>query len=388
MKGPSPFKIAIYSKGQDRRGWIGDPTSVVFTPRHNAPGSVEVTVSSSHNRLPDVMAPGARAVVEYQGVRSGEDPERISGPIRAIRGQGPAGVGLVTFTVEDDKRLLWRVLGWPVPANPINGQSTAEYWRGTGPAETILKDAVRANAQSRLGMSVDVAPDLGRGATIPGGVSIRMHPLADRLFPAVEQAGLGVTVVQDGPEQQGTGFRVDVYEPRAYPRALTEAGGTVVDWSWNRDAPAVTRVVAGGQGEGTARTFRRSINADLEAEWGDVIEGFVDARDAEDDATIDARAATALQEGAPTAGLAVTLAETGTFRYGGKGIRVGDTVTARVGVGTEITDLLREASIVWAADTGLSVTPVVGEITDDPDRAVAEAIAALARNQRGAQSSR
>jgi hypothetical protein len=375
----SPFKIAVYDKQMTRRGWIGDPVAVNFTPSHNRPGQVEITLPTDHIRLPDVMARGARIVTTYDGA------ETISGPVRGLSGQGPALQGTVTVIVEDDKRLLWRVLGWPSPAKPITQQGDENaYWKATGVAETVLKNAVRVNAVNRLGLPVTVATDQGRGTTIPGGVSLRFHPIADRVLTQVEQAGLGVSVVQAGPERQGTGLVLDVYEPKVWPRALTEAGGTLVDWSWNQSPPEATRVVAGGAGEGTARAFQLVTDTAREAEYADLIEVFRDARDAEDATTLIARAQETLTEGAPTSGLSVTLAETGVFRYGGPhGVRVGDTVTARIGPGTEITDVLRSATIAWTAQDGLTVTPTVGEITDDPDQEVADAIQALAKNQRG-----
>lgn len=375
----SPFKIAVYDKQMTRRGWIGDPIAVAFTPAHNRPGQVEITIPTDHIRLPDVMARGARIVTTYDGV------ETISGPIRGWSGKGPAQQGTVTLIVEDDLRLLWRVLGWASPAKPVTQQGDDNaYWRATGAAETVLKNVVRVNAVDRLGLPVRIASDLGRGAVISGGMSIRFHPIADRVLTQVEQAGLGVSVLQDGPARQGTGLVLDVYEPKVWPRALTEAGGTLVDWSWNQSPPEATRVVAGGAGEGIARTFQTAIDSARETEFGDLIEVFRDARDAEDAATLTARAQETLTEGAPTSGLSVTLAETGVFRYGGAhGVRVGDTVTARIGPGTEITDVLRSATIAWTADDGLTVVPTVGDVTDDPDQEVADAIQALARNQRG-----
>lgn len=371
----APFKIAVYDKSMQRRGWIGDPEEVRFSPKFNGVGMVEITVSSNHVRVPDLMKAGARVVVTYAGT------ETISGPVRGRSGAGPALQSKMTFTIEDDIRLLWRVLGWAAPTRPVTNQGDDEtaYWRATGRAETIVKNAVRANAVTRLGLPVRIAPDLGRGQNIPGGVSLRFHPIADRVLTPVEQAGLGVSVRQDGPDTKGTGLVMDVYEPRQFPRALSEAGGTIKDWKWNQSPPEATRVVAGGAGEGTAREFYTTANTARESDWGDMIEVFRDARDAETTATLVARAAETLSEGAPTSGLSLTLAETPIFRYGGAGgVRVGDTVTARLANGVEITDVLREATITWTADDGLNVTPVVGDITDDPTQEIADAVSRLA----------
>ena len=63
-------------------------------------------------------------------------------------------------------------------------------------------------------------------------------------------------------------------------------------------------------------------------------------------------------------------------------MRVGDRVTTRIAPGAEITDVLREARIVWDADNGLEVTPVVGDRQDDPSALLRTAINALSRGIR------
>lgn len=367
----NPFKTTIYDKSFTRLGWLPDPTSLTVVPRHNLVGTADIVVPTSHPRLGDLAMAGARVVIEYHG------EHLMSGPLRILSGVGPARQGEVTFKVEDDIRLLWRILGWPVPGAAITAQGLAEDKR-TGPAETVLKGFVSANA-TRLGLPVTTATDFGRGATIT--VASRFAPLADKLFPAVETAGLGVTV-----KQVGTGLVVDVYEPSTYPWTLTERSGVVQSWTWSKAAPTATRAVIGDAAVGTSRVFRlrpSSTGATNSGEtaWGDKIELFVDAGDTTVTADLDARGDEALTQNAAKAGLHVELGETATFRYGGPGVHVGDHVTVEVAPGTGITvdDVLREATLSWTAQEGLKVTPTIGDRADDPNKILMRVITAALR---------
>jgi hypothetical protein len=363
-----PFTITVYDHAFRRKGWVGNPASVKVTFRHNAVSTFTFTIDADHPRAADLMAEGARAHFDY-------GTERVGGPVRAWSGSGPASSARLTFTVEDDWRLLTRVLGWAVPGAGVGGQ-TQPYAVYTGPAETAAKAAIAANA-NRLGLPVTVAPTQGRGEHVE--LSLRFHPLADRLFPAVDQAGVGITV-----RQEGEGFTVDAYAPRQYPRTLTEASGIVRSWEWTRSAPKATRTVGGAQGEAEARDFFGPlIDFASETAWGDVVEVFTDARNS-GDAT--AAMATKLADGAATAGLKVTLSETSTFRYG-TAVRVGDHVRMEVGPGIVVDDVLREATLEWTPRDGLKVSPVIGDRSDTAT-IYARALATLAAGLRNLSAGR
>lgn len=361
------LKITIYGKDFTRKGWLGNPESVSVEVGFNVVGKATVRFRSDHPRAADILADGARMVFEYDGLAL----PLLSGPVRSIQGEGPEGESTITVTVEDDLRLLWRVLGWQVPTALISAQNTAEYRTYTGAAETIVKTMVTEQAVTRLGLPVTVAADQLRGALVPGGVKVRMHPLADRLFPAIEQAGLGVRVYQSG-----AGLVLDVYEPATYPKTLSEKAGTITKWAYSTDAPGITRVVGGGQGEGTARVFRSATDTALEAQYGDVVEAFTDARNGETTTEIDQSNTEVLVEGRPSSGLSVELSETPYFRYGT--VQVGDRVTLEVG-GLTITDVLRTVTLNWDRSGGLTIVPSVGKYENSTDARIYNAVKALWR---------
>ncbi|QCB97114.1 hypothetical protein E5206_09375 [Arthrobacter sp. PAMC25564] len=360
MDPENAYGIRVY-KGWEFKGWVGRPIDLKPTIRHNMKSTATFTIDADHQRAADLMTAGARVMI----YRHGEF--QMSGPVRLSGGDFTAAAEL-NFTVEDDFRILHNWLAWPKPGAALTGQDI-EYRSITGPAETVVKTVMAENA-ARLGFPLTVAPDLGRGAS--GKYTFRFHPAYDRLFPAVDQAGIGVTV-----RQQGAGLLLDCYTPRDYPHTLSPENGTITGGTYSLAAPGATRVVVGGQGEGVAREFKGFTETARETAWNDVIEVMRDARDSSSGDVYADRAAEVLAEGAPLAGLSLELSETKHFRLGGDGLRVGDRVTAKIR-GQAFTDVLREARLSWARD-GDTATPVVGERADDPDLNLAKRIRALQR---------
>ncbi|QSZ47235.1 hypothetical protein [Arthrobacter sp. D5-1] len=361
MASEIPYEILVYI-GWEFKGWVGRPLDVKPVIRHNVRSTATFSIDADHLRAADLKSPGARVDI----YRHGEF--QMSGPVRSLSGQFAVD-GALTFSVEDDFRILHNWTAWPKPGAPLTGQDV-EYRTITGPAETVVKTVMAENA-ARLGFPLTVATDQGRGAV--GTYTFRMHPAYDRLFPAVDQAGIGVTV-----RHSGNGLLLDCYTPRNYPHRLSPESGTVIGGTYTLAAPTATRVVVGGQGEGVAREFRQYPDAAREAQWHDVIEVFRDARDSTSTDVFAERAAETLAEGAPLAGLSLELSETKHFRYGGDGLRRGDIVTAELD-GLLYTDVLREVRLSADKDGDLA-TPVIGERLDDPDVRLAKSIRALKRD--------
>lgn len=375
------LELIVYDKTRARTGWVGAPRNVLMVPRHNAQPSGSVTLAGDDRKIALLRQPGARLVCYYRG------EYLLGGMVREITGEGATVDRTITFQVQDDWRLLRRILAWQVPGAAITAQNTAEYRTITGPAETVVKTVMAENI-TRLGLPVDVAPSLGRGATIT--VKLRMDAPADKLLPAIDQAGIGVTVRQlDGRGPVGGRLQLDCYAPAVYPLTLSEEAGTLSETGWSLTPPEVTRVILALEGEGTARQYRGPyVNAAAETLYGDVIEQLVDARDLKTTdagfaAAATARANEALAEGAARAGLSVDINESRTLRYGGaNGVHVGDRLTARLSVSNElVTDVLREATIALG-ENGLGVTPTLGEREDDPSAQTMAAVRSMAQRFR------
>lgn len=361
------LKVTVYSKAFVRLGWIGGPESVDGMVIFNVPGELTVVVPEDHPRVPDLLTAGTRLVIEGYGLTI----PLMSGPIIKVIVNRPAGAARsVSVTIRDDLMHIYGIIGWPVPTAAIGSQTTA-YKTYTGAAEKIVKDVVRDNA-TRLGLPLTVATNLNRGTTVAGGMPFRFHPLQDKLIPSIELAGLGMRCYQSG-----AGLVFDVYVPSTYPIALSEEAGTLLDYSYSRSAPTYTRVVSGGQGEGTARALAERIDTSVETLWGLKLEGFVDARDSDDPTEIDTRMKDLLAENASKEGLSVQLAETEYFGY--RRAPVGTRVTIKT-PGATITDIIRTASISYTKDAGLVIEPQVGDMEDTPALKQAKILARIKKS--------
>ena len=369
------FRISIYSKDRQFRCQIGNPSELTVTVRHNLVSTLSMTVPLGHQKLPELMADGARLVVSYRG------EHLISGPITGDELRTDGVSGSYTVKVEDDLRILREVLGWQVPTAAVTSQGSSEYRTYTGNAETIVKTAVTENAITRLSVpGLSVAPNLNRGAVVPGGVKFRMHRLDDKLLPVVEDAGIGLSV-----KQVGSGLVLDVYEPATYPRALSVKGRTLKEATLTRTRPTASRVVVGGEGEGILRLFRQVTDTARETKYGMRAETFRDARDAQDEdapTIMDARGQETLTEDGPKNGISLKLAGAGIFKYGPGGFHVGDKIPVKITDDITVTEVLRECTLKWVSPTYAAVDPSVGDLTDQPERVTQQRIAALARAKR------
>lgn len=356
-----PLLITVYNRTFGRLGWIDTPRSASVTLNHNLPNVATFALDEDHEYVPALTAAGARVVIEYMGLDS---PRRLISGVVSVTGERDGAVGTVTFAVTDDKSLFWTLLGWPNPTGTIDqqGDEDAYYVLNGQSAEYALKRVVELN-EPHVDLPLTIVPSAGRGDQID--LSIRMHPIADRILPALDQAGIGMDAYQDG-----AGITVDVYEPqdRSSLPALTEDSGVVQSGSWSQSPPTVTRVVVGGPGEGTARQFVRvpsTLPSALETQWGVSIEQWVDARDVEGASlltTMRRRGETALAEGAPQVTLQATLAETEFFRFG-VAYDLGDILPVQLSGAPVISDRVRSINFSLTADDGLVITPQIG--TDD-----------------------
>lgn len=370
-----PFRISIYDKGFSPLDWVGAPLEVRVTVRLNAAASATFTLDSDDEQVGVLTAPGARCVIEY--VHDPENPNSpmflLSGALGERDGESSA-TGTRTFEVFDDFAYVMGFVGVPNPAGDITEQGGEDaYYTVTGPAETVLKAHVDAVA-GWYGVPVTTATDLGRGAATT--VAVRMHPLKDRLFPAITNAGVRVTV-----RQSGAGIVVDCTEPTVLTTPLTEASGVVKSGKFHTSPPTITRVIVGGGGEGTARVWALESDAALEAEWGMVLPAVIDARDTSDPAVLSARALAKLAEGAPTAGVSAALAETDDFRFGVT-VDIGDIAPVQLLGAPTVEDHMTEVELTYTVPDDLLVTPHVGEAPVTYGDLVTAAINEVARRTR------
>lgn len=371
-----PFEVTVFDKGYVRKGPLGAPLSLSGEVVHNGVGELEFTVPSDHPRLGDLTASGARVVVNYRP--EGRAPQfLISGAVEDKGGGGSRHQPWRRFSIVDDWSVLTDELQcWPNPTGThLQQGADGAYFTRTGPAETVLKQILAPNV-TRQGTVLTIPATAGLGSTITA--SVRFHTPAERLFPAIEQAGLGVRVRQSGSTRV-----LDVYVPTTYSRALTQESGIVVSGEYSVSRPTITRVTVLAGGEGTARVVREKIDTAREAEWGVRLAATRDARDipADDSALeskLTARMNETLAEGASKASLKCELTETDAFRYGVT-FGLGDRLPIRLAGAPTITDYVRSVAFSWDKD-GVKVTPRVGDWSDVADSKIIKHVTALTRD--------
>lgn len=316
----------------------------------------EVTFDDDHP-VWEHMVVGARVRVMVDEV------EQLRGPVRRLSGSGPDG--RITATVEDDFR-KFRLLGWPKPAAAINLQ-TDEFKRYSGVTETVVKAAC-ADLSTRLGLGWSIPTTTGLGTS--QRVEFRFDPLVDLLLPPLTVDRLTWTI---------RGNVVDVTAGETFPRVLTPESGVLGDYSWEQTGPDATRVVVGGEGEGSARVLRSYTDSARETAYGEIVEVFKDSRMADGVTDFTPDSAEVFAELAPRVSVTADLQESSWFRFGL--YKVGDLVDLKIGP-IEATEVIRSVVIDDTPGDGTVTVPSIGELANTADALLGRQVARHARGLR------
>lgn len=376
--------VTLFTPDYRRVAPINFFESLKLSLKWNGLSTLELVVSGDYSRLDGLTKPGARLVVDYGG------GQIFSGPVRKVHGVGPWRSSRVTITCEDDIRLLWRMLLWPVPYRSsiigMEWRANRDYAHYSGAAESVAKKALRDNTW-RFPPDIFMVDDKSRGRYIKD-FQARFHVFADKLLPVLSWARMTVTVKQfENVKQDQRGLLFDCVPAVTRDHVLTAESGSIVSWEYVRDAPKATAVVVGGRGEGKDRLFCEDFDALAEDEWFDRVEVFEDARntDSEHVHLID-EAERVLSESGATSGFKIELAESDVLRFGPGNLMPGDLIYVDVGSGP-IAEIVRQIDVecVSPGDGWTKVTPIVGDYEDNPSALLARRVADLAAGVRDLQ---
>lgn len=377
-------QVTLFTPDYRRVAPINFFESLKLSLKWNGLSTLELVVSGDHSRLDGLTRPGARLVVDYGG------GQIFSGPVRRVHGVGPWRSSRVTITCEDDIRLLWRMLLWPVPHRSsiigMEWRANRDYAHYSGAAESVAKKALRDNTW-RFPPDIFMVDDKSRGRYIKD-FQARFHVFADKLLPVLSWARMTVTVNQfENVKQDQRGLLFDCVPAVTREHVLTAESGSIVSWEYVRDAPKATAVVVGGRGEGKDRLFCEDFDALAEDEWFDRVEVFKDARntDSEHVHLID-EAERVLSESGATSGFKIELAESDVLRFGPGNLMPGDLIYVDVGSGP-IAEIVRQIDVecVSPGDGWTKVTPIAGDYEDNPSALLARRVADLAAGVRDLQ---
>ena len=376
--------VTLFTPDYRRVAPINFFESLKLSLKWNGLSTLELVVSGDHSRLDGLTKPGARLVVDYGG------GQIFSGPVRRVHGVGPWQSSRVTITCEDDIRLLWRMLLWPVPNRSsiigMEWRANRDYAHYSGAAESVAKKALLDNTW-RFPPDIFMVNDKSRGRYIKD-FQARFHVFADKLLPVLSWARMTVTVKQfENVKQDQRGLLFDCVPAVTRDHVLTAESGSIVSWEYVRDAPKATAVVVGGRGEGKDRLFCEDFDALAEDEWFDRVEVFKDARntDSEHVHLID-EAERVLSESGATSGFKIELAESDVLRFGPGNLMPGDLIYVDVGSGP-IAEIVRQIDVecVSPGDGWTKVTPIAGDYEDNPSALLARRVADLAAGVRDLQ---
>ena len=439
------FDVQVFDKDRQRVGVVANPISVAATDRWLAQGTGELVVSANDDVVPDLLADGARVVLNVGPIDDDTFFPFMSGPLRHRQGDLMPN-GQLVFQIEDDWRILRNSVARVVPSGDVKAASLtdlAQAWAVVAPATGTVTGASGryqwASSPTVLPASTAVTSFLldqiinrwnailGAGALNIFDPSLgddvrsilpqaRMGTVEDYIVPLLEAGNVGLSVRAAVSTESSISFRF--FEPVTWPQVFTPESGVVVGGTWSADPPSVTDVIAGGPGEEAARAFRASSDTDLVAQFGDIIEIFKDSTGAPipwpssvtddlkvamyyhlrpevaptDVATLEQFLANtisnALSDGAATAGIAPLIAETEAFHWGGlEGFHTGDIITlapsqASAAKDLRFTDRITQTTLTQSLDKGFAAAPVVGTYTNDPDLQLNRYVKALADSYR------
>ena len=265
----------------------------------------------------------------------------LSGPVEEVAPN--VADRTVEFTGVSDLVHVADRLVYPNPALPGASQTSDAYYKRNGPAETVIRDMVHANAGEgaisvRRADGFAVEASQGRGSTV--STNLRYKNLLEEARTLGRLGGVTFDAMQEQDARIVFRFRVPVDRSRSV--RFTDRNGGVTDGSYSLAAPTATVVLVAGQGEGTARNI---IERSRATTWGRRVEAFKDQRDTDDADELEQSAIEQLDEGEAGAGASFTVAESPGLIYG-VDYRLGDTISVELGTAT-ISEPVRAVELSW-----------------------------------------
>lgn len=342
------YVVYVRNSANARIAELDDFTSLDLAMRFNRPGSWVLEID--YNAATDKgLGKGAGIIVVRDGTTL------FSGPVtRLERRWSTAGDVLVASGPGD---LIWLERGLALPEAPAQTYAASEYDVRTGAAETAIKEYVDNNigpsaAAQRRAPAFTIEADAAAGATVTGRA--RFHNLLE-LCQRLALAGgdLGFRVVQSG---SGLEFRVYPPVDKTASVIFSPELGNLLEFTYAQEAARINYVIAGGGGEGIARTFAEKGDSSSITTWGRV-EAFLDDRNTTVAAELVQAIDTELDERAEQTALSIRPIDTAAMAFVDDW-DLGDKVTVVAGSDT-IEAVVREVRITLDA-SGEVVVPVVG----------------------------
>ncbi len=346
------YKLYVRDSGLSKVGEIDDFGKLDLISRFNQPGSFALDVPAGTDIASYLSVKGAGLILERDDL---VDPI-FSGPVIIKIKDWNKDQNRLTVSGPDDTIWLTRRLAYPVVTGPPYSAQAHDV--RTGVCETIMRQYVNLNAgpganTERQVTGLTLAADTTLGSSITGRA--RFNNLLEFLQGLALAGGdLGFRIVQSGSD-----IEFQVYQPTDKTATIifSEELGNLRAYEYSVEAAEANYFIAGGGGEGVARTFQEKGDSQSIVDWGR-IEQFRDRRDTTDTDELIQTIDEELLSKAEKTNLSTTPINTDAIAfltdYG-----LGDKVTVMVD-GEAIQDVIREVKITLTRDKGEVVTPTIG----------------------------
>nr|WP_279587228.1 hypothetical protein [Auritidibacter ignavus] len=300
----------------------------------------------------------------HVAVYDGKD-QLIAGKLKQYVETNTSGLKDIELHFECHLSYVHGMITLPSPNRAPESQTVRPYYRETGPAETVIKDAVRLHvsqnaprAENRNPIIVDLPEGRGKRVTI----NSRFQNLLEELQAVSKNSGVVFFSYLDHETSQ---IRFGVRKPNDYRRSirLREANGSVEQYSYSLEAPTASRVLVAGQGEGTGRMLRL-VESD-QTDWEVKTLLFQDRRDTEEAKELIKAGEDTLADHVEKQSITIDTSMMGNLKYGRDFTR-GDLITVQLTDKTNIQDTLQRVELNW--DKGGTTYKVsVGPVMEEPD---------------------
>lgn len=344
----TPWRIILRDRNLRSVGEIDGFDKLELVVRHNLPDSWILDLPATHPLAADI-APGSGIIIRRGAETIASGPLEVPERAWSADAYNLTGAGVSDDIVLEDR------LAYP-SAPPYD---SAAYDVRTGPAETVLRGYVDANAAAGALLERQVAGleleavDLGRGGDVTGRA--RFDVLGDLLRSLALAGGdLGFRVVQ-----QGAALVFEVFEPRdlSATAVFSPELGNLQAFKASVQVSKPNYEIVGGGGEGAARVFREGSDPAAIARWNRRIEAFRDRRDTFDADELDQTVAEDLANGSEKTALSITPIDTEAVTFG-RDYTLGDQVTVVVD-GEPTVGVVREVKFTVTGD-GETIDPTIG----------------------------
>lgn len=348
----SDWIVAVRDTYGNRVGEVDDFQKLELRCRFNDVSTWSLTLNRQHKMAPELVQPGAGIIV-YR-----KNQVFFSGLTLSTVQDVSHDQNVLTVAGEDDTTWLKRRLAHPQPGTSAPPYSSVAEDVRTGVASTVMQEFFLVNLGSsalssrQVGITNAADPVLGPSLTGSGRWQSLLQ-LLQELAVASEAAGtvLGFEIKESGGAPQ---FRIYGAQDLTASVIFSPDRQNLAGFTYNDDAPTTTYAVAGGAGEGTARTILEKVSS-LRADWGRIEGEFVDARHAADANELGQAADKALTEGAGATSVSIGVIDTEYHRFGTH-YNLGDKVTV-------ILDSLGPQSETVVAHAEATATGTTGKLT-------------------------